>query len=84
MGRRRLLLGVGAVVLLGGLALFHWLTAPTPGVTWDNFRRLRKGMSARQVEALLGKPPDGERQRQQALLEKPGDVLHRTREIVFL
>ncbi len=58
MFRRRLLLVVGAVVLLGvaGFFLFLWLTNPTPGVTWDNFRRLRKGMSERNVEAFLGEP----------------------------
>jgi hypothetical protein len=57
MRRRRLLLAVGMVVLLGvaGFGL-HWLTRPTPGITWDNFRRLRKGLSAKDVEALLGEP----------------------------
>ncbi len=57
---RRLLLVVGAVALLGlaGLFLFLWLTSPTPGVTWNNFRRMRVGMSAKDVEALLGDPYD--------------------------
>ena len=56
--RLRLLLGVGAVVLLGvaGFALVLWLISPTPRVSMENFRRLRKGMSERYVEALLGKP----------------------------
>jgi hypothetical protein len=56
MSRRRLLLGMGSVALLGvaGFVLLLWLTTPTPGVTWENFRRLRKGMSARHVEAVLG------------------------------
>jgi hypothetical protein len=56
MRRRRLLLGVGPPALLGvaGLALFLWLMTPTPGVTWENFRRLRVGMSAREAKALLG------------------------------
>ncbi len=58
MFRRRILLGAVAVALLGwgGFFLFLWLTSPTPGVTWDNFHRLRVDMSARDVEALLGKP----------------------------
>ena len=58
MSRRRLLLGAGPVALLGmaGVALLLWLTRPTPGVTWENFRCLREGMSVRDVEALLGKP----------------------------
>jgi hypothetical protein len=62
MRRRRLLLVVGAVVLLGvaGFVLLVWLTKPTPGVTWDNFRRLREGMSPKDVEALLGEPYDVE------------------------
>jgi hypothetical protein len=58
--RRRLLLAVGALALIGvaGFAFFLWLTSPTPapGVTWENSRRLRAGMSVRDVEALLGKP----------------------------
>ena len=57
MRRRRLLLGVSAVVLLvAGFALFVWLTRPTPGVTWENFRRLHIGMSVKEVERLLGEP----------------------------
>jgi hypothetical protein len=53
MFRRRLPLSVGAVA---GFALFLWLMSPTPGITWDNFRRLRVGMSVRDVEALLREP----------------------------
>jgi hypothetical protein len=58
MRRRKLLLGAVAVALLGvvGFSLFLWLATPTPGVTWENFRRLRAGMSARDVERLLGQP----------------------------
>jgi hypothetical protein len=60
MRRRRLLLGAGAVVLLGvaGFSLFLWLTTPTPGATWENFHRLRKGMSLSDVKALLGEPDE--------------------------
>jgi hypothetical protein len=58
MRRRRLLLVVGTVALLGtaGFALFLWLTSPTPGASLDNFRRLRKGVSETYVETVLGKP----------------------------
>lgn len=60
MSRRRLLLGAGLVLLLvaGFAEWLLWPTtpAPTPGVTWENFHRLRQGMSARDVEALLGEP----------------------------
>ena len=60
MRRRRLLLGMGPVALLGmpGVASLLWLTRPTPGVTWENFHRLRFGMTARDVEALLGEPQE--------------------------
>ena len=55
MRRRRLLLGVGAVVLLvAGFVL--WITRPVPAVTWENFHHLRLGMSLRAVKALLGEP----------------------------
>jgi hypothetical protein len=55
---RRLLLKVTAVALLGvgGFAVYLWHTSPAtiPGVTWQKFCRLRSGMSARHVKALLG------------------------------
>ena len=59
MSRRRLLLfSAGAVALLGlaGFVLFLWPTTPAaaPGITRENFRLLRKGMSACDVTALLG------------------------------
>ena len=49
MSRLRLLMSVGAVALLGmaGFALLLWYFTPAPGVTWENYRRLRPGMSAR-------------------------------------
>jgi hypothetical protein len=59
MRRRRLLLGAGllGLVALAGLAAFVRFTAPTPGVTVENYRRLRIGMTAQQVEAILGEGP---------------------------
>ena len=58
MRRRRLLLSLAAVALLGvaGIVLYFWLAIPIPSVSRANFRRLRFEMSPRQVEALLGKP----------------------------
>jgi hypothetical protein len=60
MRRRQLLLSLAAMVLLGvgGVVLFLWLTTPAPGVTWDNFRRLRAGMSSKKVASLLGERGD--------------------------
>ena len=62
MSRPRLLLGVVVVALLGvvGFVIILWLTtpapAPVPGVTWEDFRRLREGTSVMDAEALLGIP----------------------------
>jgi hypothetical protein len=60
MRRRKWLLIVTALALLGvaGFFLFLWATstAPVSGVTLENFRRLRVGMSSSEVEGLLGKP----------------------------
>ena len=58
MSRRRLLILMSAVALLGmaGFALNLWLTTPTPGVSMENFRRLQIGMPASAVYALLGDP----------------------------
>jgi hypothetical protein len=64
MVKRRLLL-VLAVGLLAGLGVAGWMLLrpqplppepPPPGVTPDNFRRLRQGMSIAEVEAALGEP----------------------------
>jgi hypothetical protein len=61
MRRHRLLLGVGVLALLLGVAgpfLLLRMTSPEPGITWENFRRIRVGMTAREVELLLGRRPD--------------------------
>ncbi len=56
MSRRGVLLAVGALALLGlaGFVTFLYLTRPAPGVTPENFQRLRLGMTESQVEAVLG------------------------------
>jgi hypothetical protein len=61
---RRLLVVAGALGLLGlvGLFLVGSLLAPGPGVTRENFLRLRAGMRLAEVEATLGgrgSPIDG-------------------------
>jgi hypothetical protein len=58
MRRRRLLQGVGVLILLLGLAGYVLpkvlIPAPQPGVTRDNFYRLRQDMTEAEVLALLG------------------------------
>src|SRR5262245_31950831 len=41
------------------LVVFKLFHRPPPGITAENFRRLRAGMTEKQVEAILGSP--GER-----------------------
>jgi hypothetical protein len=73
MNRRRWLLVVGAVALLGvaGFHLLIWLTISTPGVSLENFRRLRHGMSERDAEALLGKAQDSSAENHRQLHLRP-------------
>ncbi len=58
MCRRKLLILTSGLALLGvaGVGLLDWITSPAPGVTWENFRRLREGMTLEHAETLLGKP----------------------------
>jgi hypothetical protein len=60
MRRRRLLLGMGALALLAVtvLLLVSRALAPEPGITRENFGRLRKGMMLNRAEAMLGRPAD--------------------------
>jgi hypothetical protein len=47
---------LAALLAVAGFAWFIGvITTPTP-VMWENFRRLRLGMSSSEVEALLGEP----------------------------
>jgi hypothetical protein len=60
MRRRRLLLGAGALALvgLGGLSLFLFLLPDRgePGINLENFHRLRAGMPLQEVQAIMGRP----------------------------
>src|SRR5579864_6841898 len=55
--RRLLVLGLaGLPVGAAGLAVALVALRPEPGVTPENFRRLRIGMSEKEAEAILGGP----------------------------
>jgi hypothetical protein len=56
MTRKRTLLVLLAVVTLGvgGFFALEHAMSPDPGVTLDNYDRLRAGMTLKQCEALLG------------------------------
>jgi hypothetical protein len=52
---KRMLAVCGLLLFLGLAALVGWhLLPPRPGVTPENFHRLRVGMTEREVEAILG------------------------------
>jgi hypothetical protein len=57
MRRRQLLAGTCGLLLLGLLAgLCVWsLALPRPGITRENYERIREGMTIEEVEAVLGK-----------------------------
>jgi hypothetical protein len=54
--RRRLLLSLGLLLLVGGLglALVLWFTIERAGVTRANFERVKQEMSRADVEVLFG------------------------------
>jgi hypothetical protein len=59
MSRRVYLLGVGLALVALALAFTDWALSLRPGVTEANVRRIRAGMTIREVEALLGGPKTG-------------------------
>jgi hypothetical protein len=64
MNRCRLLLGAGALALLGLTVVASLLLIPrqrpgVPGVTRANYKRITTGMSKGEVEAILGGPGRG-------------------------
>jgi len=46
----------GSILLLGLSLFLVQLRAPSPGVTPENFRRLHRGMTEKEVEAIMGRP----------------------------
>src|SRR5262249_49925373 len=72
MPRLVYLTGIAIGLLATGFALTYQLAGQplTPGVTEGNVRRIREGMTLREVEALLGGPGEG-------------GVLHDWRFVVF-
>jgi hypothetical protein len=56
MPRGVYLLGVGLALLALALAFTKWALSLRPGVTEANARKIRKGMTAKQVEDILGPP----------------------------
>src|SRR5262245_60350420 len=54
--RRLLWAGVAACVVLLGFGVVHCLFPP-PGVTEANWKRLRDGMTLREVQDVIGEPP---------------------------
>ena len=59
MKKRRLLLGVGVLAVLGMAGMVVWESQPRPGITRANYERIREGMTLVEVEAILGRPGDG-------------------------
>jgi hypothetical protein len=56
MPRRVYLLGVGLALVALGLAVTDWALSLRPGVTEANVRRVKPGMTVREVEQIFGGP----------------------------
>ena len=54
MSRRVYLLGVGLALVALALAFTDWALSLRPGVTEANVRRIREGMTMKEVELILG------------------------------
>jgi hypothetical protein len=52
---------IGAIAIIGFVLAFAFSLPRTPrshkGITWENFERLRKGMTQAEAEEILGGPP---------------------------
>src|SRR5262245_13673245 len=59
MTRRRLTIFVLTALCSVAVAVIVWAVTPRSGVTRASFEQLREGMSQKEVEALMGRPPDG-------------------------
>jgi hypothetical protein len=44
----------GAAVVIGVILISYWVSRPTPGLTPANCERIFKGMTLKDVEAMLG------------------------------
>src|SRR5262245_27155904 len=53
-----LLLGIAGFGLAAGYFVLDYALSPTPGVTRENYDRLRVGMSMQRVQAIMGRPAD--------------------------
>jgi hypothetical protein len=58
MSRQVFLLGVGLCLIALAFAVTDHLLTLQPGVTEANVKRIRKGMSEEEVQAILGRAPD--------------------------
>jgi hypothetical protein len=58
MSRQVFLMGLGLTLVALALVLTDTLIAPAPGLTPQNVRRLRRGMTEVEVEALFGRDAD--------------------------
>jgi hypothetical protein len=54
VSRRVYLLGLGLALVALGLVVIEGALGPPPGVTKENARRVRKGMTFGEVDAILG------------------------------
>jgi hypothetical protein len=57
MSRRVFLLGIGIALVALALAFTDWALSLRPGVTEANVKRIRPGMTLKEVESILGGLP---------------------------
>jgi hypothetical protein len=58
MSRHVFLLGAALCLIALAFAVTDHVLGPQPGVTEANVKRIRKGMTEKEVSELLGRPPD--------------------------